>query len=358
MKPFFDTDQTKEILKPFSAMLRGISGKGEFEQSRNQMIITVLDFMLSAPTEWDRNCQITINWIGSQFRSSLDTERLKIEGTEQGLDEVFSSCFRFLLELYLSKQGNLVRELDRVREFGIENIDRFSGHAKDQMQYAVSQMPLSLFKKIANTDEISSLSEFNKLIGQAKQLKNDWDQELVDKKLEVDNLKNDLAKYQTGFNFVGLYQGFDELAGEKSKERSNLLFWLRAISAFIFFTVVTEFILLGVFWAELWRIEVKPLIILFPAISITAISLYFFRVLLLNYKSVKSQLLQIDLRKTLCRFIQAYAVCAKDMKDKDKDSLERFESIIFSGIVSDEGSLSANYDGVEQIGKLIKSVKG
>ena len=357
MEPFFNTEKTRDILRCFISMLKETSSDKEFSQSRNQMTKTILGFMLSAPKEWDKNCQITIDWIGSYFISLLDTERSKIEGSEQGLDELFACCFRFLLELYLSKQGDLVSDLNKARDFGVENIGQFTATARLQMQYAINQMPLALFKEIANSDEISSLSEFNKLTSHAKKLKTDWDQEIKDKKLEVDQLKDGLGEYKTGFNFVGLYQGFDLLGEEKDQERADLVFWLRGISVFIILVVIAELVLVGVFWSELPYIETQPLIILFPAISIMAVSLYFFRVLLFNYKSVKSQLLQINLRKTLCRFIQAYAVYASDVEEKHKDSLERFESIIFSGLEGGEDSPSAKFDGLDQINRFVKSIK-
>ncbi|HEX5844062.1 MAG TPA: hypothetical protein VFY62_16425, partial [Pseudomonas sp.] len=63
-------------------------------------------------------------------------------------------------------------------------------------------------------------------------------------------------------------------------------------------------------------------------------------------------------RKTLCRFIQSYADYSTEIKKKDAGSLDKFESIIFSGVVSDEGNIPSAYDGVEQIGKIFKSLKG
>lgn len=90
---------------------------------------------------------------------------------------------------------------------------------------------------------------------------------------------------------------------------------------------------------------------------LVGISIYYFRVLLFNYKSVKSQLLQIELRKTLCKFIQSYSSYSKTMKAQDSDSLAKFENIIFSGIISDEEKLPSTYDGMDQIGKLIQSIK-
>jgi len=99
------------------------------------------------------------------------------------------------------------------------------------------------------------------------------------------------------------------------------------------------------------------LVSIFPTVSFVAISVYYFRVLLFNYKSVKSQILQIDLRKTLCRFIQNYSEYSRNIKKNDASSLDRFESIIFSGIVTDDGNLPSTFDGMEQIGKLIKAAK-
>jgi len=99
------------------------------------------------------------------------------------------------------------------------------------------------------------------------------------------------------------------------------------------------------------------LVSIFPTVSFVAISVYFFRVLLFNYKSVKSQILQIDLRKTLCRFIQNYSEYSSNIKKNDASSLDKFESIIFSGIVTDDGNLPSTFDGMEQIGKLIKAAK-
>ncbi len=67
--------------------------------------------------------------------------------------------------------------------------------------------------------------------------------------------------------------------------------------------------------------------------------------------------MQINLRKTLCRFIQNYTDYVQDVTDKESSSLAKFENIVFSGIVSDDGSLPSTYDGLDQIGKFIKSMK-
>lgn len=67
--------------------------------------------------------------------------------------------------------------------------------------------------------------------------------------------------------------------------------------------------------------------------------------------------MQIELRQTLCQFIQSYAGYSSEIKKQDAGALEKFESIIFSGVLSDPEKLPSTYDGMGQIGNLIKSIK-
>ena len=81
------------------------------------------------------------------------------------------------------------------------------------------------------------------------------------------------------------------------------------------------------------------------------------RVILHNYKRVKTELLQLELRKTFCQFIQSYADYAKEVKKDDSEALSKFENIIFSVIVADNSSLPTTYDGLEQLTKLFSQIK-
>jgi hypothetical protein len=79
--------------------------------------------------------------------------------------------------------------------------------------------------------------------------------------------------------------------------------------------------------------------------------------MLFNYKSTKAQLLQIDLRRSLCKFVQSYAEYSGKMKKDNNASLEKFETLIFSGIVSGEDKFPSTFDGIEQIGSLVNAIK-
>ena len=355
MKVLFDTNQSKTVLAKFKHKIDGLAAADDFEKQRNSLIRLVTSSMANKPEQWDELCEVNVDWIGDHFISRLSDEEKDLD--KERLDDICSMCFRFLFELYLSMKNDLAMDFEAARRFVFNNVDSFEYSAKEQIEYAIRDMPIAIFKVIANSDSIESIKDFNAVSAKAEKLKGDWDTELSAKEGRVNKLKESLEKYENGFNFVGLYQGFDELATAKSTEKDNILFWLKLLSVLIVMPVLTEFVIILVNIENISAIKDGLIVSIFPALSLAAIAIYYFRVLLFNYKSVKSQLLQIDLRKTLCRFIQHYSEYSSEIKKQDADSLEKFENIIFSGIVTDDGNLPSTYDGVEQIGKLIKSAK-
>lgn len=355
MTELFNTNRSKTVLAKFKQKIDSLAPTNDFEVQRNNLIHLVINSMENKPIQWDEFCQINIQWLGDQFINRLaDAEK---ELTKKQLDDICSMCFRFLLELYLSIKNDLAHEFEAAKCFVFKNADSFEHDAKEQIEYAIREMPISIFKAIANSDSIESLKSFNAISNKAKELKEDWDKDLAEREARVDSLKGSLSKYENAFNFVGLYQGFDELANEKKVERDGILSWLRILSVLIISPIIAELVFIYLHLDNISAVRDGLLVSVFPTISLVVIAIYYFRVLLFNYKSVKSQLLQIDLRKTLCRFIQSYSAYSSEIKKQDASSLGKFENIIFSGIVTDDGNLPSTFDGVEQIGKLIKAAK-
>jgi hypothetical protein len=354
MMELFDTNQSKTVLSKFRQKIDGLVPSNDFDKQRNSLIRLIINAMEKRPDEWNTFCQINIKWIGDQFINRLADEK---ELTKERLDEICSMCFRFLFELYLSTKNDLAMEFEAARRFVFDNVSLFEVTAKEQIEFAIRDMPISIFKEIANSEGIESLKNFDAVSAKAKNLKEEWDRDLSEKESRVKTIEASLSRYENAFNFVGLYQGFDDLSKEKIRERDGILFWLRLLSLVIVLPIVAELAFIYANIDNLNIIRDGLLVSIFPTISLVAISIYYFRVLLFNYKSVKSQLLQIDLRKTLCRFIQSYSGYASEIKSKDADALERFERVIFSGIVTEDGNLPSTFDGIEQISKLINSFK-
>lgn len=355
-KKLFNTDNAKSIIRSFRLEMKTIKTSIEFENERNKLVLLVTQSMENTPAQWDLACQININWFGDQFLHDLSIT--SVEFSKENLDMICAYCFRFLFELYLSIKTDLATEFENAKRFVFNKIDQFDLKAKDQIEFAIRDMPINIFKMVANSEAIDSIKNLDILKSKLDKYRIEWEAELKEKEKRVNELKIALDKYETAFNFVGLYEGFDKLASEKNIEKESVLIWMKWLSFIIVLPIIIELLVFYYHIDNLTLIKDGMLIATIPTISLVLISIYYFRVLLFNYKSVKSQLLQIELRKTLCRFIQSYSKYASELKVKDKDSLSKFENIIFSGIIMDESKLPSAYDGIEQVGNLIKDLKG
>ena len=305
------------------------------------------------------HCQINIGWMGEKFIEKLATiNNETIENNNNILNEIFSMCFRFLLELYLSNRGEQSPELHRARKFAFDNIDNFDETIKNQIWHSINEMPINILKSLFDNNLIKSIRDLQNTTENVNKLKTQWDKEINEKEERVNALRNDIEKYESAFNFVGLHQGFDDLSKIKKEEIERLSFWLRLIGGAILLPIIVELIILYTNMKNIGEIKDFLLLSIVPTISLMAISIYYFKIILFNYKSVKSQILQIELRKTLCRFIQSYTKYSSEINAKSPDSLSKFENIIFSSIVSDDEKLPSAYDGIDQISKLIMSAKG
>lgn len=356
MQELFNTNQSKVVLARFKTKIDGLTPTNDFETSRNSLIRLVVNSMEVNPDQWNGQCQINIGWIGDHFINRLSDEEKELN--KERLDDICSMCFRFLFELYLSIKNDLSMEFEQARRFVFNNLEEFEHDAREQIEYAIRDMPINILKQLSNNEAIDSIKDFNKVSAKAQELKSNWDQEIEDKEKEVNRLKEALDEYKTAFNFVGLYDGFDDLAKEKNKELKGLSRGLKVMAIVVVCPIIAELVLVYLRLNDISSIKDILLVSILPTLSLAAISIYYFRVLLFNYRSIKSQLIQIELRKTLCRFIQHYSDYSQKIKEKDKDSLAKFENIIFSGIVTEEGNLPSTYDGIEQIANLIKSAKG
>ncbi|MEI7336870.1 hypothetical protein [Pectobacterium carotovorum] len=350
MTDFFSSKNVKEKIEAYIHFLRFAHAETDFQKNRSTYCTNVLVSMLNHPLEWSRYTEFNVNKIGSRLIGNLD-ERI---ADNESIDYVFSSLFRFLMELYFTQSDDLSVELTIVKNFAFNKKDNFTEKSQRQIDYALNEMPFSLFRDKYHRDDIQ---HFIKAAKAEKSMKNkmvEWDEKirLQVEKLEALNAK--LDEQETAYNFVGLYKGFHNLSRAKRVEAKAALFNTRLFGSLTIIPLVFEAIVLSVnssgTWLDAFRLA------LIPAFALTFILIYYFRVSLSNYQSVKSQIVQIELRKSLCTFIQNYSVYAEKMTDKE--SLRKFENVIFSNIMPSEDKIPSTFDGIEQIAKLIESVKG
>lgn len=274
MAEFFSTNQSKTVLAKFKRKINDLVPADDFEKQRNSLILLVVGSMENKPDQWDELCEINIQWIGDQFINRLADEANEL--TKEKLDYICSMCFRFLFELYLSIKNDLAMEFEAARRFVFNNVDSFEHNVKEQIEYAIRDMPINIFKAITNSDAIESLKNFNAVSAKAEKLTKDWHADLAEREAKVNSLKESLSKYENAFNFVGLYQGFDELAIEKKAERDGILFWLRVLSVVIISPIVAELIFVYLHLDNVAAVRDGLIVSIFPTVSLVAISVYYF----------------------------------------------------------------------------------
>lgn len=174
-------------------------------------------------------------------------------------------------------------------------------------------------------------------------------------KKDIMEIQETLNNQKSEYNFVGLSNGFRTLREQKKKE----LNWQNG-AYYGLMTIIVLLIISKSVWSADYLISNNfdsPIfiIITISTVLFLFILLYFFRISLVNVKSIKSQILQIDLRLTLCQFIHNYDSDTKELREGMKESFERFESVIFAPIVATEDQMPATFDGLEQLTGLLSS---
>lgn len=362
-KEFFSQQQNQDLIRLFLKKFRTQEISDDNLSKTQKNLINFLQILQDNTDFFDANCSNNIEWIGNSFIVYLSKFINDSEVTESSLSELINnitpSVYRLILEAQFNFKGELSFELNSISNY-FESLIKPQpsfNHFHGEMLWARYVMPSSIMKSYIQHEGMADIQSFNKKVESIEALKENWNAELTEKLQAINELKEKLDNFKTAFNFVGLYQGFDNLSSSKYSELS----WARGILlilAFASLTPVLVEVLLFIFRSK-EILEYKDLLLyaIFPTLTLQLILLYFFRVSLLNYKSLKAQLLQIELRKTLCQFIQNYTDFAKQMKSKDLGSLEKFESLIFSGLITNEENLPSTFDGIDQISKVLQSIK-
>jgi hypothetical protein len=233
-----------------------------------------------------------------------------------------------------------------------------SERARQQIQFARQQMPIAMLKKLISSPVLKNINDPQKVSDTVDAKFASWGKELEAREITANRLKDALENYATAFNFVGLHQGFDNLSTEKKREVATLNRLLVLFGFLAIAPLIAELIATSLHWDRFSEWNSSMLIAAVPAFSMTVLLVYFFRIVLRRAEAARSQLLQIELRKTLCQFIQSYADYAKEIKGNNPEALAKFENMIFSGIVSTEDKLPTTFDGIDQLSQLVQSIRG
>lgn len=318
----------------------------------------MLKVMVSNAQRFDDLCQENIKWIGPSFMSAVHDLAHQGEQHSSSVSQLFTMAYRFLCELEFSMPGDLSFELHQVKSFVDKNLSNFPEDLKRQLIFANYLMPAAIAKAMLHNPDIVAMRNFEERISSAAALKERWDGEVAQKEEQVKVLKDQLGRLENGFNFVGLVEGFRQLSVQKLGEKRVAFISLIMLGVLVLLPVLLEVLFVVRNLDELGMYQQALVFLLPPLVTIEVLLVYFFRVVLVHFRSIKAQLLQLELRASLCQFIQSYSVYAAEIKKNDVAALDKFESLIFSGLLSNEENLPSTFDGTEQLAKLIKSIKG
>ncbi len=351
MEVFFNNEKMKESISTYLKILGRKTEGSVFEKNRDSYASFILRNMVTESEYWDKRTQFNIRNIGEQFQAKVK----EADMSKESIDDLYCMLLRFFVEEYINNPRDSSGDYQSVRDFSRMNINEFSGVAPTQIYYALNEMSTSILKSLINSDDLVVLKKFTAFVDVAKNLHDEWKKDLSESELKVQALHDTLTQQQNAFNFVNLNQGFESLAKNKRSE----LFWARLfmIALGMALPLVIGYESLRFFESHSNIKNIYEFLSLIPAASLTIILLYYFRISLKNFNSIRSQIMQIDLRKTLCQFIQGYAEYSSDIKAKDKNLLDKFEDVIFTNIMPSEEKIPSTFDGIEQVVNLINSIK-
>lgn len=351
----FTTETMQAALKRASAIFETIIDKtstvhGITEYYRALLFVRVaLNEMRLMPAVFDSACQFNIRHLGTKFSECLQA----LGANEAEAELVISYCYRFVIEFELKASQSMSDELEAV----VGDLEGLHFHElktfSRQLKYAKHHMAIHILRGYINHPHMSSLEELPKAIQASESARLKSEEDLTRREERVNALETKLKGYENAYNFVGLYQGFSNLRANKDAEKNLTFKFLVALG--ICLVIVPLLKVAGIIGHS--EDLAKELLSIATLLALELMIIYFFRITLQNFRSIKSQMLQIDLRMTLCQFINSYVEFASDARKSDKELLSRFEQIIFSGIVAEDSLIPSTFDGLEQVAKIVDSLK-
>jgi len=345
------SDYEKELIKIFDGMLTDDYIKK----------LSLLDGKKLTFHNWsDVNDAININLLAHQNKILLkvfNNESSNYFYGKQVIEALYVVLYADIYEASL-----LTKCIFQLRDFkeDIENFNSYSNSLSSEIFEKVTRLWFIVPKEVFTRHLDQHLDD--EIIKTVELLKSN--EKFIEEKISITNtlkvdiqkIKYSLEEQKREYNFIGLSDGFRLLRDQKKVE----LKW-QNIAYYILMITIILLIIIKTTWSA-YYLNINNLNS--PIFIITAIStilflfilLYFFKISLVNTRSIKSQILQIDLRLTLCQFIHNYETDTIKLRNENmKDSFDKFESVIFAPIVATEDQMPATFDGLEQLTGILSS---
>tara|TARA_A100001391_G_scaffold203394_1_gene195608 strand:- start:5551 stop:6594 length:1044 start_codon:yes stop_codon:yes gene_type:complete len=338
----------QHFIEKYTVALDGLSTLSPADTEKRDLCSSMLKAISDDPKKYDQLAPLNTNWLHNKIVNLITKNKVD----QESIDDLMKYLSRVAREATL-RQPYVPKppesELMAYFEFGKAGLTE---EERKNSDFIWASLP-----KYVAMEQLSEIADAKKEVDQSI---SDWKKELAEIEAKVLGHEENLKKYHQKYNFVGLSKAFHEMFNEKKREKNRIFLAMVVIGALALMPLLLQFAshdstaFVRVASGDLSAASIGKLISL---VGIELILIYFFRIALQNYHSAKSQLLQLDLRQSLCAFIESYVDFAKEKKTKDQDSLSKFEALVFAGISPDATKIPGTFDGIDQIAKLIKEFK-
>lgn len=349
---FFSTEIVSKTVTDITSRASNLSDDQEVNDLRD-----ILDFMVGNGEVIDENSQLSIPLVARTFLNLL--RDFGSPYSKDNVDQLSSLVFRVLTEYTLSIIGETPRQVQDFMNSMENRMDSFPSGIRSSIEHSQRSLPIKLLKQMLATEDISAVRDFGAFSQSVRSNIVSWQAKLDEQQEAAAQLGAIFERHAGSLNFGTLHEGFSDMLKDVNIELRGAQ---KGIWFFGFLLLLPALFEIA-FVASNISMGISPPMQLLGitavgTVTLTLILLYFFRIALRKADSCRAQLMQINLRRSLCRFIQPYTEYSKDVREKHNETFSKFESLIFSGLVGTTDKLPSSFDGLEQISGLVKALKG
>lgn len=234
------------------------------------------------------------------------------------------------------------------------------GEYKEHKQYSKylsfvdRELPFQIFKCLIHSANLKSLKDLILTTNNVTNLLENWEENFDKRKNDVIELEKRLKSNKQTYDFILLNEGFKNLYDQKKEDLKNPTSSYKWIFSFILAIPILEILFFGyLIVQQIPIISTTIWYLVIPSISLIIFLFSFYRINLQESRSIKSQMMQLELRMALCQFIHNYADETEKLHKKNEKGFEKFENIIFSPLVSSDDKIPTTFDGMEQLANLV-----
>lgn len=378
--PFFSGSTIQRALEAFLNEQPPIEDGTSLAHTAHADCREVFRKMLVDPAGFDK-CVITIRRFGSTFLDTLGYVPDHMSSTDPVLEKarrLSGFVIAFVVEYVSRNPGDVDGWLEGVIEHA--HIPEYG--ERGMISWALHQLPHKMQAEFFANPAVQGVLDGAAMGVKFSEMVDGWKSELIDQEARVLSLKGQLNRAEHQANFSLLIRAFRALRRQRRSEQCRLQ-W--AIVAFAFVLLCPIGAALMNVYVELGaRQDITVACIKVAAdsslqkacsgvglfdflarvgvyipglLALELVLIYFFRILLQRLKSADVLVMQLDLRIATCQFIQSYAHFAGNVPEGRQKMLEKFESLIFSGLQASEERLPSTFDGMDQLGQLLQGLR-